>query len=64
LLAEVHPSFARTSVPGGRCAIVINYLLPREDIEVAVRHSQPEGTIHVVGDEEVFEDILDKLWAI
>jgi hypothetical protein len=31
---------------------------------VAVRHSQPEGTIHVVGDEEVFEDILDKLWAI
>lgn len=57
----IHP-VARSSVPSGERAIVIEYYLPKE-IEVAVRHGQPEDTIHAVGD-KVFEDTLNKLVAI
>jgi hypothetical protein len=62
-LGFIYP-LARSSVPSGGCAIVIDYYLLRKDIEVAVRHSQLEDAIHVVGDEEFFEDILDNLVAI
>ena len=61
-LGFIHP-LARSSAPSGGCAILTNCYLPRKDIEVAVRHGQPENAIHVVGDKEVFE-VLDKLVAI